>query len=141
MLTSIEKLGQVVDKPLEDQNGALLDYKRMTLEMENVTFSVPDKERPIVKDISLRISSKENQRLLIQGENGSGKSSILRILTGIVSPSGSMYVNNRSVKEEYQPIPFTTWFVLSEEFPFEGTLLENLTFKDISIFEKIFYMF
>ncbi|MGB2273763.1 MAG: peptidase domain-containing ABC transporter [Flavicella sp.] len=139
MLTSIEKLGQVVDKPLEDQNGALLDYKEgMTLEMENVTFSVPDKERPIVKDISLRISSKENQRLLIQGENGSGKSSILRILTGIVSPtSGSMYVNNRSVKgvniNQYRS---QLGLSLSEEFPFEGTLLENLTFKDISIFEK-----
>ncbi len=139
MLTSIEKLGQVVDKPIEDQHGAELDYKDgVTLELQNVTYEVPDKERPIVKDISLRISSKDKKHLLIQGENGSGKSTILRILSGIINvSSGTVYVNDRSFKginiNQYRS---ELGLSLSEEFPFEGTLHENLTFKDIAITEK-----
>ena len=138
MLTSIEKLGIVVDKDLESQDGEKINFDDdgIRLELDSITYKVSNKEKPILQDISLQIDP--NSKIIIQGESGSGKSSLLRILSGIVTPtSGSMYVNGLSIKglhiNHYRA---HLGLSLSEEFPFEGTLRENLSFGDTSISDK-----
>lgn len=137
MLTSIEKLGLVVDKPLESQEGEKIDFNNgIEIELDNITYNVSDKEKPILQNVSLQINPKS--RIIIQGESGSGKSSLLRILSGITTPnSGYMHVNGFSIKglniNDYRG---NLGISLSEEFPFEGTLRENLTFGDTSITDK-----
>ncbi len=134
MLTSIEKLGQVVDKPLELQNGEWADFnKGISIELDSVTYNLPNREKPILKDVSLQIHP--DSRIIIQGESGSGKSSLLRMLSGVIEPtSGNIYVNNLSVKAlQINQYRANLGLSLSEEFPFEGTLRENLTFGDNSI--------
>ena len=137
MLTSIEKLGIVVDKPLESQYGEKTNFDEgIHLELENITYNVSNREKPILQDISLQIIP--NSKIIIQGESGSGKSSLLRILSGIITPtSGNMYVNELSIKglhiNHYRA---HLGLSLSEEFPFEGTLRENLTFGDSAISDK-----
>ncbi len=74
-------------------------------------------------------------RIKIEGRNGSGKSTLLKILTGIIPPSeGNIVVNGLSLNailpNEYRK---HIGMSLSEEYPFEGSLLENLTFSDDSI--------
>ena len=134
MLTSIEKLGQVVDKPLEPQEGEKINFSEgIYLELDHVTYNVSNREQSILKDVSLQINP--NSRILIQGDSGSGKSSLLRIISGIISPStGKVYVNGFSIEglniNHYRS---HLGLSLSEEFPFEGTLRENLTFGDTSI--------
>lgn len=140
MLTSIEKLGQVVDKPLEIQEGEKINFNNgLEIEFDSLSYRAPDREKPILKDISFKIN--QNSKIIIQGESGSGKSSLLRILSGIFKPShGNMYVNGLSISgihlNNYRA---NLGLSLSEEFPFEGTLRENLTFGNRSISdEKIF---
>lgn len=134
MLTSIEKLGEVVDKPLESQDGEKINLEKgILIALENVTFNVPDREKSILKNISLHVNSES--RMLLQGESGSGKSSLLCMLSGVINPtSGNMFVNNLSIKgihiNHYRA---HIGLSLSEEFPFEGTFRENLTFGDDSI--------
>ena len=137
MLTSIEKLGQVVDKPLESQDGEKIDFEDgMNIEINNITYVVSERETPILKDISFNITP--SSRILIQGESGSGKSSLLRIIAGVIKQSsGNIYVNGLSIrglhKNHYRA---HLGLSLSEEFPFEGTLRENMTFGDESITDK-----
>ena len=134
MLTSIEKLGQVVDKPLESQEGEKINFdKGINVELDNITFDVPNRDKPILQNISLEI--KPTSKILIQGESGSGKSALLRILSGVDSPtSGSMYINGLSIKGLHiNHFRMHLGLSLSEEYPFEGTLRENLTFGDTSI--------
>ncbi len=136
MLTSIEKLGQVLDKTLESQEGEKINFsKGMTIELDNATYRVPYRDKPILKDISLKVSPKS--RILIHGENGSGKSSLLRVLSGVINPtSGNMFVNNLSMKGLHiNHFRAHLGLSLSEEFPFEGSLRENLTFGDSSIID------
>jgi len=59
----------------------------------------------------------------------------LRIISGITAPTkGNIYINNLSYKGLHQNHYRThLGLSLSEEFPFEGTLRENLTFGDTSI--------
>lgn len=135
VLTSIEKLGKVVDKELESQDGEILNVKHndFNIELDNVSYSVKDRKKPILQDVSLKIDAKD--RILIQGNSGSGKSSLLKLIAGVISPTdGSVYVCDKSltslnINSYRQHIGQT----LVEETPFEGTLLQNITFGDTDI--------
>jgi len=138
VLTSIEKLGQVVDKKLEPQEGDVISSKNKTIkiELDQVSYSVPEKNSPILDDISLTIKLKD--RILIYGSHGSGKSSLLKLIAGINTPSkGHIYVNDISLSgiqlNEYRSLIGQS---LPEESPFEGTIRENLTFGDESITDE-----
>lgn len=132
-LTSIEKLGQIVDKELESQSGETITEDSLIIELENASYSVPERKQPILQDISFTICPTD--RILIQGESGSGKSSLLQLLSGIIVPtSGFVYVNNLSLQSLHiNNYRAHLGLSLSEETPFEGTLRENVTFGDTSI--------
>ncbi|WP_323788954.1 peptidase domain-containing ABC transporter [Psychroserpens sp.] len=135
VLTSIEKLGQVVDKELESQEGDAIssENRAIKIELDKVGYSVPDRARPILEDISLAIEPKD--RILIHGSHGSGKSSLLKLIAGINAQSkGGIYINDISLSgikiNDYRALIGQS---LPEESPFEGTIRENLTFGDPSI--------
>ncbi len=135
VLTSLEKLGQVVDKELESQQGEMPFSKHgeITVELKEITYSIPETSRKIIHNLSLTIPP--HSRILLQGENGSGKSTLLQLIAGLIVPhSGSIYINHSNLLG----IPLNHYRahigqVLSEESPFEGTLLDNLTFGDTAI--------
>jgi len=135
VLTSIEKLGKVVDKPLESQDGELLklDHDALSVELSDISYDVPDRDYSIINELSLKLEPK--QTLLITGESGSGKSTLLKLIAGLIAPTkGKIYVNNKSLiginLNSYRAM---LGQALTEETPFEGTLLENITFGNTSI--------
>tara|TARA_R110000787_G_scaffold60220_15_gene136655 strand:- start:5827 stop:7494 length:1668 start_codon:yes stop_codon:yes gene_type:complete len=140
VLTSIEKLGQVVDKPIESQKGeSIKKGSDLTIELQNISYSVNEKSNPILNDISFTVNPKEI--ILIEGESGSGKSSLLQLISGVITPtSGYMYVNNLSIESliinEYRS---NLGLSLSEETPFEGTIRENITFGNKEITDEFIY--
>lgn len=134
VITSIEKIGQVVDKELELQEGERPDLsKKIAIELRNVSYEVANRDRPILKDISLSI--RPQSRVLIQGENDAGKSSLLRLIAGVILPtSGSITVNNFTLSSLHlNHYRARLGLSLSEESPFEGTIRENITFGDDDI--------
>ncbi|BAO55698.1 peptidase domain-containing ABC transporter [Nonlabens marinus] len=141
MLTSLEKLGEVVDKELELSTGAkpFKDDENFRVELENVSYTVPNRTSPILKDISLKIS--EHCTILLNGPNGSGKSSLLRLIAGINEPtSGNVYLNDtdlRGVNLNYYRSNIGQ--SLTEETPFEGSLRNNITFGDKNITDDRIY--
>jgi ABC-type cobalamin/Fe3+-siderophores transport system ATPase subunit len=60
------------------------DHKHIILELDNVGFRY-DRHKPFVRDLSLSVYDGEFIGLL--GANGSGKSTILKLASGIVKPS------------------------------------------------------
>ena len=137
LLTSLEKLGQVVDKDLEYQAGEfpLSEAEDLSVELENVSFGVNGNEN-ILEDISIKIEPRSTQ--LIVGSNGSGKSTLLRLIAGILEPTeGDIYINNTSLRG-INPNHYRSFIgqSLIEESPFEGTILENITFGNDSISQK-----
>lgn len=140
VLTAIEKLGQVVDKPLESQTGELIDPDAdLTIQLKEVSYKVDNKKDAILSNISLDINPKD--RILIQGEIGSGKSSLLQLISGVIPPSsGFVHVNNLSIESllinDYRS---NLGLSLTEETPFEGTLRENITFGNKNIRDETIY--
>lgn len=140
VLTSIEKLGQVVDKPIESQIGELINPdSEVTIELKNVSYTVENRSEPILKDISFKIEPIDN--ILIQGKSGSGKSSLLRLISRVNTPtSGFIYVNNLSIESllvsDYRS---NLGMSLIDETPFEGTIRENITFGNTAISDEAIY--
>ena len=87
----------------------------------------------IINGVSLKISPGE--KILIRGVNGAGKSTLLKLVAGLIQPtSGEIFVNNISLKSlklnHYRSLLGQS---LSEESPFEGSLIDNITFGDKDI--------
>jgi ABC-type bacteriocin/lantibiotic exporter with double-glycine peptidase domain len=131
VLTSLEKMGQVVDKKIESQEGEVVEIdEHFKIELEKVTYRVPDRHLPILNNISFNINSKS--RILIQGESGSGKSSLVRVIAGIIRPvTGRIFLNDISLSNlKLNSYRSYLGLSLSDETPFEGSIRENLTLGD-----------
>ena len=139
-LTSLEKIGQIVDKDLENEEGETPQFsKGIRIELENVTYEVNNRDKYILKDISLKINSKS--RILIKGESGSGKSTLLRLISGVIqATAGHVYVNDMSINSLHLNFYRSQLGLsLSDENPFEGSIRENLTFGNSNISDENIY--
>ncbi|MFK8061138.1 MAG: peptidase domain-containing ABC transporter [Polaribacter sp.] len=140
VLTSIEKIGQVVDKELEPQEGETPIFKNgLTIELDNVSYRVENREKNIIKDISFSVNPKS--RILVMGESGSGKSTLLRLISGVNQPtSGNIYINNLSLNSLHlNHYRSQLGLSLSDETPFEGTIKDNLIFGNPKVKDDIIY--
>jgi ABC-type bacteriocin/lantibiotic exporter with double-glycine peptidase domain len=139
VLTSVEKIGQISDMELEKVNlqpKKINTEKGITLEAEDISFRYPDADKDALKKINLKIQPGE--KVFISGKNGSGKSTLVRLLSGYIPPaSGAFFINennfSKTDKNEYQ---VHTGVVIQGETPFEGTLLQNITFDDPTITDE-----
>ncbi len=130
VLTSLEKIGQIVDKELEKQEGIdpFERKKGITLELDDITYNTQEGGK-ILKRINFSISSKD--RIHLSGAAGAGKTTLLKIISGLIEPEGgAIYVNDVSLKAVWPSLyRANVGQVLPEQTPFEGTILENITFK------------
>lgn len=134
VLTALDKMGMVVDQELESQSGGKPSFESdFTIELKDIEYRVPNRETPILSNITFDIAS--NSSLLIKGKNGSGKSTLLRLIAGIIQPThGHLYLDiftlqNVHVNYYRSHIGIS----LSEESPFEGTIRDNITFGNSEI--------
>ena len=135
LLTSLEKLGQVVDKKLEPQQGES-PFKMgegLVIRLDDVSYGVPDRDKKILDGISMEFQP--GTTTLIQGPSGSGRTTLLRMIAGILEPdSGQIFVNGVSLKGiQLNHYRHAVGQSLPEESPFEGTILDNLTFGNTDI--------
>jgi len=134
VLTSLEKIGQVVDRELEPQSGfdPFEGANSLSVEVENLSYHSMEGQS-ILSDVNFNIKSED--RILLSGKSGSGKTTLLKMLSGLITPSsGTLYVNETSMKgiwpNQYR---ISIGQVLPEQHPFEGTIIENITFGDTSV--------
>ena len=135
VLTSIEKIGQVTDLELEEDVPFKGDtcYTNISLETENLSFKFPDSNKEILNAITLKIE--QGEKIVIEGENGSGKTTLIRVLSGLLQPtSGSFYINDDTFRKiNLKQYRSQIGSIIHSETPFEGTLLENITFNDSTV--------
>lgn len=64
-----------------------------TIRFENVTFIYPNTIEPALNNINITIHA--NDRIAIVGENGAGKTTFIKLLLGLYTPTqGHIYLNN-----------------------------------------------
>ncbi len=131
VLTSLEKINKVIDKPLDTEIGLIglndwKDKQGLDINIENLNFGFNPK-KPILNNLNLAIPA--GQKVCITGTEGSGKSTLIKLLTGMyLDFSGNILINNNPIKS-IKPEVFhkNISMYLSEEELFSGTLIDNIT--------------
>ena len=135
VLTSVEKLGKITDKPLEDDGTIDLPVENagLAVEMNNVHFNYDDETLPVLNNINFTINS--NEKVCIMGATGSGKSTLLRLMSGAYNNfHGNIFINGIQLSNyRLDSLRMQTGILLSQQDIFQGTLLENITMGNNNI--------
>jgi ATP-binding cassette subfamily B protein len=107
-----------------------LPIVRGTVDVEDVTLSYRGDGQPLFKGLSLSIA--QGECVAIQGDNGSGKSSLLGLIAGFLTPAeGRVAVDGYSL-EDHAPASLARQiaYLPQQGLLVEGTILENITMFD-----------
>lgn len=95
--------------------------KDLELEFRNVSFTYPETENTILKNVSFKISS--GDILGILGENGSGKSTLMKLIHKVYPPtSGEILLNGQNILSIKDSEYFSLLKCLSQEQKVESVL-------------------
>jgi ABC-type bacteriocin/lantibiotic exporter with double-glycine peptidase domain len=131
VLTAVDKIGAVTDIPLEREDGikaSKLGFGEhgIKLEIKELTFKYPDGVKPSLKDISLVLEPGE--KVCVAGYNGSGKSTFLKIISGLyLDYTGNIIFNGVPQRAiDIGSLRDKIGDYSSDEDIFEGTMFENI---------------
>ena len=126
MKVSIERLLEILNEKTEDiESGKVLDIKG-DIKFSHVGFQYDDGTFPVLKDISFSV--KPNETLAILGPTGSGKSTLVHLLTGLLDyTEGSITIDSVELKEiQKKCLRKNVGIVLQEPFLFSKTIYDNI---------------
>lgn len=128
---SIDRLIEMENvSPMVSDNGtlALPQDARGRLTFDNVSFSFPGNERPILSNISLEIGA--GQRVAFVGKVGSGKSTIASLIPRFIDPvHGSILLDGRDIREySLESYRRQIGFAPQEPALFSDTIRNNIVF-------------
>lgn len=96
------------------------------IEFKNVSYTFPGASHPIIRNLSLKIPS--GQRVAIVGKMGSGKSTISRLISGLIEPSeGAILIDGVDLRQiDRSDVHRNIGVMLQETWLFSGSVKENL---------------
>jgi ATP-binding cassette, subfamily B, bacterial len=128
VLTSVEKLSKITESEIETQGTVELSdlNKGVSILFENVGFVYGNQSKALE---GLQLDIAAGDKVCIMGESGSGKSTILRLLTGAFKNfTGSILVDGIPMGNyNLQSVRSQTGILLSQQDIFHGTIWENIT--------------
>lgn len=103
---------------------------KMDIEFNNVSFKYPQTDKEAVSNISFKIKDKET--IAIVGENGSGKSTIIRLLTGLYKPTaGDVLISGVNNKDISMKSLYSKMSAVFQKYQkYKLTLKENIVISE-----------
>ena len=98
----------------------------------NVTFSYPDMKQPTLKNFSL--SARQGEVTLVAGENGFGKTTMLKLLLRLYDPQeGAVCINGIDIRRfDLSILRHNVSAIFQDYVQFYFTARENIEFGDIA---------
>ena len=112
-----------------DQNLAGISQKiRGNIKFENVAFTYPKMEIPVLQDISFEI--KAGQTVAIVGTTGSGKTTLTKLLTRLYDVTeGKILIDDVDIRDyTLQSLRSQISFIEQDIFLFSSSIFENISF-------------
>lgn len=127
LLAAVDKLGQLLDLPLERSDGAVHEARThgAAVTMRNVSFRYDDHLPLVLHNFNLEIQPGERVALL--GPNGAGKSTVIDLLFGLRTPtSGFIAIDGEDLRSLRLDSLRQHIAVVKGLEIFEGTVIENV---------------
>ena len=96
------------------------------VEFKNVSYTFPGANSPIIRNLSLKIPT--GQKVAIVGRMGSGKSTMSRLISGLIEPSeGAVLLDGVDLRQiDKSDVRRNVGVMLQDTWLFSGTVKENL---------------
>jgi len=134
VLTAVEKLGKITESEIETEGSIVLneDKTGVAIQFKEVNFGYSNNNK-VLDNISFAIEA--GQKVCVMGESGSGKSSLLRVLTGAFKKfEGSILINQMPIGNyTLDSLRSQTGILLSQQDIFNGSIWENITMGNKAI--------
>ncbi|MPQ30392.1 ABC transporter ATP-binding protein [Clostridium estertheticum] len=126
---SIERVYELLD--MDDENSGKnqnLNEEIKSIKFENVAFKYKNNIKNVLNNINFEII--KGEKVLIKGENGSGKSTIIKLLLGLYNPvEGRILCNNIDMSTiNTKSLRERIGIVSQSIFLFKGTVLANILY-------------
>ena len=128
-----DELKKYEEKKQKSFKEILIDKK---IEFKNISFHYRIKNKKIFQNLNFSISSGEI--VGIAGDNGSGKSTFLKIFSGLIKPiDGEILIDNKKL-ENFNEFSWknSISYVEQNVFLFNDTLLKNIILNDDDYYDK-----
>ena len=128
---SAKRINQVLDTKTKLKEGTKKEGKEKgTVEFKNVSFSYPDSEEYVVKNINF--SAKKGETVALIGATGSGKTTIINLaLRAYDVQKGEVFVDGINVKEYTKNALCNKFgYVPQKAILFSGTVNSNIAYGD-----------
>lgn len=127
-----ENMEPVSDTGTKSENKHVPDRDAdVEITFDHVTFSYPGSEREVIRDLSLTI--KPGEKIAIVGENGSGKSTFVALLTGLYSPTkGRILINGKDIQDNLTFLREKISCTMQDFLHYSSTITENVQIGDLS---------
>jgi ATP-binding cassette subfamily B protein len=134
-LVSIEKLSKVTEAEIETDGNLLLDntiQKGIAIEFRNTSYGF-EEGKQIISNLNYNIPA--GQLVYVSGASGTGKSTLMRLLTGTLKNfDGGISIDNQPIKSyNLQSLRIATGILLNSQDIFHASLRENITMGNPSI--------
>lgn len=118
---------EILNRDKEFEKTSDIAFKEL-IELKNISFAFPDRKKEIVKNFSLKIIKGERYRFA--GTSGTGKSTLLEIIAGIILPQeGTVLVDGKNIRDNIESWQNYIGYVPQDVFLFDDTIENNITLE------------
>ena len=132
-LTATEKIGLIMDMPIERQEGTekslTANSESLQFQVRNLSFKSKDASFEIIDDLTFDMNAGE--KVILTGKSGSGKSTLMYLISGLFSDyRGKIIINGLPIDTmNLDRLRSYIGDSLSHQSIFHASIYENITLK------------
>ncbi len=113
----------------KNENFSSNNFEFKKIEIKDMSFCYPDKKDEVLKAVNLEIF--KGDKIGFLGETGSGKTTLVNLIAGLVVPSsGEILINNESMNNKIKVWQDNIGYVSQSVYLADQSLAFNITFKN-----------